>query len=587
MNILKIISVVLFTLIGTIGFAQADCDEDDCKSPMGCPCEGPECKPPPPPIQIPVIHGYDPNIVIGPEGFDTPRWVSAEEVLPYQILFENDPDFATGPAQTVTIFQPLDEHVNPASFRLGSFGFGNYVFTVPPNRSTYSTRLDVTDGLGIFVDVLAGVDFNERQAFWILKSIDPATGLAPDDAFTGFLPVNDTLINFYNDTVPKPGEGFVSYSIRSANDVVTGDSIAAQAGIVFDLNAPVITNNWVNIVDAFPPTSTIEPLPESVASNMVELTFTAEDDPGGSGLRHIDLYVSRDGAPFYLHEEGIDSTKYLFACKEGGEYCFFTLATDNVGNTEATKTQGSTCTMLDNRQEFAITILLEGAYGSNGEMSTALNTSRRLLPGQTPVSNLADPTPAGQPYNRPPWNYAGTEGANWTNDDYPAEAVDWVLVSFRTDIEKNTEIGMTAALLLKDGTIEIPETFALPSDTDATYVVVEHRNHVGVMTPQAIDFVVSDTLTYDFTLADSYDGNGTGSGQKQMANGKWVMFAGDADQSDLPSYDILGSDKIPWEMENGNFDFYTAPDFNLNGDVNGEDKALWFMNNGISSRVPK
>lgn len=586
MNISKIICVVILTLLSTISFAQ-DCDEDDCKAPMGCPCEGAECTPPPPPIKIPVIHGYDPNIIIGPEGYDTPRWVSAEEVLPYKILFENDPDFATGPAQTVTIYQPLDEHVNPSTFRLGSFGFGNYVFTIPPNRSIYSERLDVIDGLGIYVDVLAGVDFNERQAFWIFKSIDPATGLAPDDAFTGFLPVNDTTINFYNDTIPKPGEGFVNYSIRSADDVVTGDSISAQAGIVFDLNAPVITNTWVNIVDAFPPTSTIEALPQSVSSNMVELTFVAEDDTGGSGLRDIDLYVSRDGAPFYLHEEGIDTTKYIFASIESGEYCFFTLATDNVNNTEAMKTQATTCTILESRQEFDITVFLEGAYENTGEMTTTLNTGRQILPGQTPVGELATPTPAGQPYNRPPWNYTGTEGANWTNDDYPAEAVDWVLVSFRTGIQKTTQIGMTAALLLKDGKVDIPATFALPDNADSTYIVVEHRNHMGVMTPQAIPVVAGDTLTYDFTLADSYNGDGTGAGQKQMSTGKWAMYAGDADQSDFPSYDILGADKIIWELENGVFDYYTPADLDMNGDTNGADKTLWFINNGVSSRVPK
>jgi|GEM_PF-2366891 len=493
--------------------------------------------------------------------------------------------FITKPS-FILLDEPMTALVNPSTFRLGSFGFGNYVFTVPPNRSIYSERLDVIDGLGIYVDVLAGVDFNERQAFWIFKSVDPATGLAPDDAFTGFLPVNDTTINFYNDTIPKPGEGFVNYSIRSADDVVTGDSISAQAGIVFDLNAPVITNNWVNVVDAFPPMSSIEPIPQSVSSNMIELTFVAEDDSGGSGLRDIDLYVSRDGAPFYLHEEGIDSTKYTFAGLDGGEYCFFTLATDNVENTEAMKTESTICTMLESRQVFNLSVFLEGAHDSIGSMTTTLNTSRHILPGQTPVSNLTTPTPAGQPYNRPPWNYEGTEGIDWTDADYPAEAVDWVLVSFRTNIQKSTQIGMTAALLLQDGKVEIPATFALPDGTDSTYVVVEHRNHIGVMTPQAIN-VVNDTLTYNFTLTDSYDGNGTGSGQKQMSTGEWAMFAGDADQSDLPSYDILGSDKILWEIQNGDFDYYSTPDFNLNGDVNGEDKVLWFDNNGISSRVPK
>jgi len=69
--------------------------------------------------------------------------------------------------------------------------------------------------------------------------------------------------------------------------------------------------------------------------------------------------------------------------------------------------------------------------------------------------------------------------------------------------------------------------------------------------------------------------------------GEWVMFAGDADQSDFPSFDIKGTDKTIWFDNNGIFDYYFSPDFNLDGDINGQDKSLWFENNGISSRVPK
>ncbi len=583
MNILKIICVVLFSFMGTIGFAQ-DCDEDDCPAPMGCPCQGAECKPPPPPIKIPVIHGYDPNIIIGPDGYDTIRWISATETLPYKILFENDPDFATGPAQTVLVYQPLDEHVDPSTFRLGSFGFGNYVFTVPPNTSVYSERLDVIDGLGIYVDILAGVDFNERQAFWIFKSIDPATGLAPEDAFTGFLPVNDTLINFYNDTVPKPGEGFMNYTIRSANDVETGDTISAQAGIVFDLNAPVITNTWTNVIDAFPPTSMIEQLAENTDSLTAILNFIAEDDPGGVGIRDFELYVSKDGGSYYLHEAGITTMSYAFSGEGGSEYCFFTLATDHVGNKEAMKTAPATCTTLEGRYSFDIKVLLQGAYDTLGLMSTQLN-ERGILPGQTPTSLLVTPTSPGQPYNRPPWNYTGTEGIDWTDADYYPDVVDWVLVSFRTDSTKSTEIGITAALLYEDGRIEIPADFSMSSEETSMFIVIEHRGHMGIMTPERVS-ISDNTLSYDFRLADSYT-DGTGYGQKQLTSGNWAMYAGDADQMDTPSYDITGADKIIWQSENGVFDYYLSPDFDMSGSVDGNDKILWDNNNGISSRVPK
>ncbi len=238
------------------------------------------------------------------------------------------------------------------------------------------------------------------------------------------------------------------------------------------------------------------------------------------------------------------------------------------------------------RIDFDLKVLLEGVYLNPGEMSTTLNTERGLLPGQTPASNIITPTPAGQPYDRAPWDYTGTEGTNWTDAEYSQDVVDWLLVSFRADIQKSSEIAMTAAPLLKDGTIQILDDFSLLPDVDSMYIVIEHRNHLGIMTPQAIE-IANNMLTYDFTLTDSYTGNGTGLGQKQLSSGEWAMFAGDADQSDFPSYDILGSDKAPWEENNGLFDNYIAPDFNMDGDVNGADKSLWFENNGVSSRVPK
>ncbi len=229
---------------------------------------------------------------------------------------------------------------------------------------------------------------------------------------------------------------------------------------------------------------------------------------------------------------------------------------------------------------------LEGAYDNNtGQMTTNLH-SRGLLPGQTPVSPLATPTPAGQPYQIAPWNYTGTEGAGWTDADYIGDETDWVLISFRTGIEKSTEVAQTAALIMKDGVVELIDRCALSSSiTGPLYIVLEHRNHIGIMTPQPVN-IVGGILMYDFRTSDSYRDQ-TSFGQKQLPNGEWAMFAGDADQTDFPSFDITGTDKTEWFDSNGVFDYYLSPDFNLDGDVNGQDKSLWFENNGISSRVPK
>jgi len=228
---------------------------------------------------------------------------------------------------------------------------------------------------------------------------------------------------------------------------------------------------------------------------------------------------------------------------------------------------------------FDISVCLEGAYDPLfGGMRTDL-INLNLLPD-------------GQPYDVSPWNYSGDEGRGWKKTDYPSNVVDWVLVSFRADTSKESEFLQVAALLEASGEIDFSssgcELFFDEMPVDSAYIVIEHRNHMGIMTPHPV-YVNGRSITHDFRITNSYTGGETGGGfgQKQMSDSTWAMFAGDADQSDLPSFQITGSDKSLWFDNNGIFGQYLTPDFNLDGDVNGGDKELWIENNGISSRVPK
>ncbi len=255
-----------------------------------------------------------------------------------------------------------------------------------------------------------------------------------------------------------------------------------------------------------------------------------------------------------------------------------TPATD-INDIQALQTTESACVNIN------LHVFLEGAYADDrDEMTTDLHL-RGLLPGQT-LSGVGTPTPDGQPYDIAPWNYAGKEGDNWTDANYTGNETDWVLVSFRTDIAKNTEIAAAAALLNKDGSLSFVDDCVLDSDLAAeVYVVIEHRNHMGVMTDKMID-ITNGELTYDFRVADSYTDGVASVGQKEIKPGIWVMYAGDTDQTDAVSYDINGGDNI-WFEFNGQFNIYHAADCDLNGDTNGADKHLWIENNGYSSRVPK
>lgn len=267
----------------------------------------------------------------------------------------------------------------------------------------------------------------------------------------------------------------------------------------------------------------------------------------------------------------------------GSGYAFTTEVIYCIGYIEYLTLPECLFTCLD----FSLNVLFEGAYNAQTQEMSAALYSRKLLPGQIPPDPNTPATPPGQPYNIAPWNYSGAEGADFTEDDYDSNVIDWILLSIRTNINKSDEVAKVAALLMNDGTVQTVSGCPLITDeTGPFYIVVEHRNQMAMMSPVLVP-VVNGVLTYDFTTQDSYK-SAASAGQKELSPGVWAMFAGDMDQaSDVNGYQITGQDKTIWNPLNGSFNIYHPGDVNLNGDVNGGDKGYWALNNGISSIVPK
>jgi len=135
-----------------------------------------------------------------------------------------------------------------------------------------------------------------------------------------------------------------------------------------------------------------------------------------------------------------------------------------------------------------------------------------------------------------------------------------------------------------DGSVVFTEPCVLTlSASSSIYVLVEHRNHMGAMSHVPVP-VIGNQLSYDFRAQDSY--TNVSFGQKEVVPGIYAMYAGDCEQvSDAASYDTNGSDKAVWVIENGTFAQYLLTDFNLDGDITGADKMLWYQNNGAASGV--
>ena len=306
---------------------------------------------------------HDPNELDGPDGYGDDHFVSTADRMQYTILFENDPDFAAAPASRVEVTYPIPPQQNISSVRLGDFGFGSFTFTVPNNTTAYTKRLDVSDSLGVWVDVTAGIDMAKNQIFWYFQSVDPATGFEPASAQLGFLLVNDSLHH---------GEGFVTFSVLPKNSLASGDTVSGEASIIFDENTAIATNAWKNTFDAVPPASHLSAQTLATDSMVCNFTFTATDDPQGSGVDNVELMVSLNDGVYTTvgYYNPADTAHYTLV--DGNVYRFISRATDNVGNQEAIKTVPDT--LINNNTAPVDILLSNSSFMENAEAGTFIGS---------------------------------------------------------------------------------------------------------------------------------------------------------------------------------------------------------------------
>lgn len=303
--------------------------DDDCRKGNNNPNPNPDpTRHPGDSGRITQLPSLDPNDLIGPEGYDSVRWVSINDVLNYTIRFENDSNFALANAQYVDVRFNFWNKVAMRGFGLGTFGFANKSWNIEKSPAAYQNRLDLRDTMQIYVDLTAGVDVTKQQGFWTFNTIDPETGVNPWQTDRGMLPINDST---------HVGEGFVTFTLRPQDDLKTGDTISIQASIVFDQNDTIPTNRWCNKIDAGMPESKVTAELHPTLPNVYNLKFSGKDDEGGSGLKHLLIYLANHNG---IYEEidtvAVDSV-LAFPVEGGKQYKLYSIAVDNTGNREPAK----------------------------------------------------------------------------------------------------------------------------------------------------------------------------------------------------------------------------------------------------------
>jgi RHS repeat-associated protein len=283
----------------------------------------------------------DPNDAIGPGGYGPAGFIAPGGPLPYRIDFENEAT-ATAPAQRVVITDQLDPNLDWKTFALTEVGFGSNDIVIPQGVQHYQTTVDTTEnGQPIEVDIELGLNPSTGLLTTTIQTIDPRT-LLPPDVLTGFLPPDDGT---------GRGKGYFTYVVAPKSGLPTGTQIRNVASVVFDVNAPITTDQVDDndptkgidpnkedliTIDAGAPSSHVASLSATETSTNFTVSWSGQDDSGGSGIASYDIYVSDNGGSFAPFLTGTAQTSATFQGVDGHTYGFFSVATDNVGNVEAT-----------------------------------------------------------------------------------------------------------------------------------------------------------------------------------------------------------------------------------------------------------
>lgn len=179
-------------------------------------------------------------------------------------------------------------------------------------------------------------------------------------------------------------------------------------------------------------------------------------------------------------------------------------------------------------------VLLEGPFnGTNGLMNDALRT--------LPDFPLSEPyTALGMNPSGGAATIAPTVLAVTGND----AIVDWILVELRDAAVGTTVLIRTPALVQRDGDIVAMDgvsALQLPAETGSYRVAIRHRNHLGVMTANALS--LSGTLTpIDFTTLSTAT---WGTAARKDLAGTQVLWCGEVVRNSHLSYTGGGNDRDP------------------------------------------
>lgn len=178
---------------------------------------------------------------------------------------------------------------------------------------------------------------------------------------------------------------------------------------------------------------------------------------------------------------------------------------------------------------FSGRVLLQGAYNPvTNQMTNTLN-----------LSGILAANAGTNPYTAAPFNYTGSDTVPPSIFVAHPQIVDWILVELRSAGNPQLGIAKQVALLAQNGSIlGLDGQTTMISfngvDTGSYYVVVRHRNHLGIRTTMPLHFAGSGT--YDFTSGAEQCFQNQAYTSTALVGSNWVMRAGNANADFVSKY---------------------------------------------------
>lgn len=221
-------------------------------------------------------------------------------------------------------------------------------------------------------------------------------------------------------------------------------------------------------------------------------------------------------------------------------------------------------------------IFLKGPFVANDTLMADDLRAADLIPQVEPYSDLNAFTHQGRGGNE-------TVDGSVLSVTGDSAIVDWVFLELRNKNDDTHVLATRSALLQRNGLIVdvdgvSPVGFPVLYDDDY-YLVVRHRNHMGIMHSALLS--LSQTATYIDMTSPLNTAWGTGA-RTELIPDIWGLWSGDLDQSGA----VDASDRsAAWNGRNSTG--YREDDANLNGSTDAADRSTTWNNRNRTEQIPE